>query len=129
MSIYGTTFSVGEAEPVWPEDEPAGVVLWRGRGGRNDWPIDAEHYHRLSISGAAMPSWCVPGHDDHERYVGCCDGYATPGPWYRLGIYDEPPFDGPESIEALLDEDAARALRDDLDAWLDRPKVRAKGEA
>ena len=123
MSIYGTTFSVGEIDPM-PEDPP-GVVLWRGVGGRNDWPIDADHYERLSVSGAAIPAWCVPGHQHHEDPdTKCdCDGYATPGPWYRLGIYAETAA-GPEPVEALLDEDAVRAIRDDLTAWLNRPKAR-----
>ena len=129
MSIYGSTFSVGEVSPVWDDDNSPGVVLWRGIGGRNDWPIDGEHYHRLSISGATIPAWCVPGHQGHEDPRNpCCDGYATPGPWYRLGIYDEPPFDGPQSVEALLDEDAVRSLRDALTDWLDKPKARPTEE-
>lgn len=119
MSIYATTFSVG-----YPEDEDTpGVVLIRDDG-NNHYP-DPETWRRGAIDGAEIPGSCVPGHEN--------DGAAddNPGNWYRLSgcsIRTVPEFpDRPQlwsDQEYVLDEDAARALRDDLTRWLDHPKTR-----
>lgn len=127
MSIYGTTFDVGD--PDDPDDDP-GVVLIRD-GGTNHWP-SPERNRRGSLDGAAIPSWCVPG---HPNALGA-PGYEEPGGWYRLGACsvktvpefpDEPPKFWRDQ-EYLLDEDAARALRDDLTRWIDLPKTRPVAE-
>ena len=60
-----------------------------------------------------------------------------PGGWYRLGGASyRIPEDHPElgaaiwsDQEYLLDEDAARALRDDLTRWLELPKTRPVEDA
>ena len=121
MSIYGTTFVVGDPD----EEYEAGVVLIRDDG-TNHWP-SLETNRRGSLSGAAIPSWCVPGHEDN---INDEPGYEAPGPWYRLAGCSWRHEDGFKGYrlwsdqEYLLDEDAARALRDDLAAWLDLPKTR-----
>jgi hypothetical protein len=120
MSIYGTTFSVGFPEP----DQPPGIVLIRDDG-TNHYP-SLEKNRRGALDGAVIPSWCVPGHQDNM------DGYEAPGGWYRLSGSSWRIPEGYEAFgegiwsdqEYLLDEDAARVLRDDLTAWLDLPKTR-----
>jgi hypothetical protein len=121
MSIYGTTFTVGFIDE--PEQAP-GVVLIRDNG-ENHWP-SLDRNRRGALDGAAIPSWCVPGQSDDEE----SPGYLAPGPWYRLGgcsMRHEEGFEGEHlwsDQQYLLDEDAARALRDDLTRWLDLPKTR-----
>lgn len=123
MSIYGSTFSAGD--PVDPES--VGVVLIRD-GGTNHWPTP--EINRIgSVDGAWIPSWCVPGHQDEDDEP----GYEGPGPWYRLSGCSWRHVDGFDGFrlwsdqEYLLDEDAAKALRDDLTRWLDAPKTRPTG--
>jgi hypothetical protein len=118
VSTYSTTFGVGD--PDDPDDEP-GVVLIRD-GGNNHWP-SLNRNRRGTLSGAQIPSWCVPGHHNSM------EGDEEPGGWYRLAGCSwrcEPGFTGERfwlDTEYLLDEDAARALRDDIQRWLDRPKT------
>lgn len=109
MSIYATTLSVGDQD-----DEDPGVVVIRNTsdlrlGGRNDHP-DPNTWPRGSISGAHIPSWCVPGHDAEKPFAVAA--------WYRLSIDHGHTF-----IDAVLDEHAVRALRDHLSAWLEEEKV------
>lgn len=60
---------------------------------------------------AHIPTWHVPGHQDSA------DDESV-GPWLRLDV------DGRSRwVSVVLDEDGARALRDDLDRWLRTPKV------
>ena len=132
MSIYGSTFSAGDPDN---RDEDPAVVLIRDNG-ENHWPSLGRN-RRGSIDGAWIPGWCVPGHDSDADLPGHDSdanlfGYEKPGGWYRLSgcsVRTAPEFPNtPAQLwrdqEYLLDEVAARLLRDDLTAWLALPKTR-----
>lgn len=126
MSIWCSQQTIGHDEF---EDGP-GVVLTYALGFSNHYPdTSGECELPASIDLATIPRWCVPGHyDDYEE--------DEVGPWLRLSVHAPRAFDwygpaedrkrnaGPIDADVVLDEEAARALRDQLTEWLDAPKVR-----
>lgn len=107
-----------------------GEVRAYAEGWSNHYPT-ADVEAPAAVDIAHIPTWCVPGHGDDE---GVTD--VPFGPWLRLNVYspdaltwwvkDEAgnPTPAPVNGAVVLDEDAVRALRDDLTGWLNQPKVR-----
>lgn len=91
------------------------------RGGAVYGYGDGRYPHPARLLGcvdlAHIPAWCVPGHGDADESDEC----DMVGPWLRLSITTRD-----ENADAELDENAARALRDDLSAWLARGKVQPR---
>lgn len=129
MSIWQSSTVAGADE----DGTVAGTVVSYINGWSNHYPgtdlphngIEAEE--AASIGLGQVPPWCVPGHDDLDMDTD--DGL---GPWLRLDVSTrrvslwpgtEPV--GPRDLHSVcMDEDAVRALRDELTAWLDISKVR-----
>ena len=126
-------------EPV-PQVAERGVVLSYAEGWSNHYPdLTGEAERPAVIALADVAPWCVPGHG-YERDAYVCEtcrvphDHDEPGPWVRLEV------EAPEALNfwgaggvgkverqgatVVMDEQAARSLRDDLTAWLDRDKVR-----
>lgn len=98
MSFWASYPEIGD------DGEGPGTVLrwWERYPATDDSPA--------SVSLAAIPSYCVPGNADDEST-------DAVGPWLRLDTFDR------EWHPVVLDETAARTLRDQLTQWLDRTKV------
>lgn len=143
MSIWCSWPPIGH-DPYDDPDAPGGEVRTYAAGFSNHHP-DASGTHELPahISLAHIAPWCVPGHDQDApgyRCTGCSyahDGWDV-GPWLRLGLYaddslefarDRQHHTGPIATTVVLDYRAARALRDQLNDWLARPKVNPREEA
>ena len=119
-----------------------GNVLSYAEGFGNHYPnLDGTHERPAVLALAHIPSWCAAGHDMRgEGYVctGCGEYHddTAYGGWLRLEVEapetlsfwrrddDGKPEVIREGATVVLDEEAARSLRDDLTEWLDRPKVR-----
>lgn len=98
-------------------------------GWSNHYPTHGFDDPVATVSLAHIPVWCVPGRDEESEEV---------APWVRLTVdsagaltwwTDDPadrPAPAPVHASVVLDEDAARALRDDLDEWLAQPKAHPK---
>ncbi|OBJ62514.1 hypothetical protein [Mycobacterium asiaticum] len=78
-----------------------------------------------SIGTGWLPPWTVPGHDDTGEDID-----TTVGPWLRLdvltrrvSIWAGVEIGNQDVISVCLNEDAVRALRDNLSTWLERDKV------
>lgn len=131
--------------PVEPVAE-RGKVLSYAEGFSNHYPDDTgTHETPASINLAYVAPWCVPGHDqdgDSFSCTGCGrqhEDVADVGDRVRLDVdapqalsfWREDGEDGPvvkpAHVSVVLDEEAARQLRDDLDAWLKAKKVRPNG--
>ncbi len=79
----------------------------------------------LGIDHAAP--WCVPGHDE------CSDCDDEVGHYLRLSMWDDgslywsakesPARREPRYMAVVMDVEAARALRDDLDEWLAKAHI------
>lgn len=106
MSIYSSRATIGD--PDWEYSRP-GIVGSYQPGNAHYWPTDTNS----TIETADVPAWCVPGHETEDQN----DIYR--GQWLRLEI------NAVEQATVLIDADAARSLRDDLDAWLTLPKITA----
>lgn len=101
MSIYGTTFSVGEG---LPEDAPGRVSGYTDNDARRIAPA-ADGSAEVGL--AHIPGYCWPGADEHADTV-------PDAPWVRLSVVA-----GPEYADVNLDVTAARSLRDALTDWID----------
>lgn len=113
-----------------------GNVLSYAVGFSNHYPdLTGSHERPAVVALADIAPWCVPGHDAGECPCGEHHDHPDTGPWLRLEVAAPETLsfwrrDGrkpevlSEEATVVLDEAAARALRDDLTAWLDRPKVR-----
>ena len=151
MSIWCSWPAIGH-DPHDEEPLRGGEVRTYATGWSNHFPTaDGEAELPASIDLADIAPWCVPGHEQdaaNYRCTGCGAEHDHPecGPWLRLGLYAEQSRTWHGSLDShgvfapivstatmhatvVLDEDAARALRDDLTAWLDRPKVRPRRDA
>ena len=122
MSIWCSLPTVGFSD--W-DDEQVGQVRSYATGWSNHYPAtDDTVEQRACIDLAHTPTWCVPGHSDHDGYI---DGVYGLGPWLRLHVdtweHDCERVVGPVRAGVVIDEEAARALRDALTDWLDTPKV------
>lgn len=125
MSIWASWLTIGHDD----HESAGGVVLTYASGFSNHYPdTTASHELPASVDLAHIPPWCVPGHGDHE-----CDAHV--GDWLRLSVHAPRAFDfwgpngqrrnaGPVNADVVLDEAAARVLRDQLDEWLALPKLR-----
>ncbi|MGC0251527.1 hypothetical protein [Pseudactinotalea sp. Z1748] len=139
MSIWATLCHIGTDYLDERPQPERGHVLTYAEGWSNHYPnLTGEAELPAMIGLAEMPGWCVPGHwltaEDPS------DGaYDHKGPWVRLDLHAECALnfwgDGTarpsvEKVNAsiVLDEEAARSLRDDLDAWLSEPKAYPKEE-
>ena len=141
MSILGSREDIGweeggselgadgewrEVPGQWGEN---GRVLSYCDGWSNHYPNEDSGVELpATICLAEIPSWCVPGHRDSEDH-------GVLGPWVRLDV-DSPravtvwspgsihqPQPNPQHVSVILDEQAAKALRDQIDEWLDARKV------
>jgi hypothetical protein len=121
-------WQTAKGKPV-PKKAERGTVLSYANGWSNHYPdLTGEAERPAVIALAHMPKWCVPGHDE-------TGDYDINGPWLRLEVvapetlnFWEKGDDGGPTVEedgasVVLDEEAARSLRDDLTRWLDRPKA------
>lgn len=144
MSIWCSWPAVGQ-EPFDPaEPNRGGDVRTYAEGWSNHFPTtDGTAELPACIDLADIAPWCVPGHgqeliDGAWTCPGCGADHDHPetGPWLRLGVTSmasrhwwtqdgKPgPHDGPGlDTFVVMDEGAARQLRDDLTEWLERPKV------
>jgi hypothetical protein len=105
-----------------------GNVLSYANGFSNHYPdLTGEAERPAVIALATMPHWCVPGVEE-----GAYD-YDSAGPWLRMEVAAPEVVSfwsadkgevSSEGATVLLDEEAVQSLRDDLTAWLDRPKAR-----
>lgn len=105
-----------------------GTVVAYRQGWSNHYPGQDPG---ATVGVAHIPAWCVPGHKDADGSDEC----DVVGPWLRLDI-DSPDakaygaggveHSAPVHGSAVLDEAAARSLRDDIDAWLRRGKVQPR---
>lgn len=122
-----------EGEPVPPEGAVRGNVLSYADGFSNHYPdLTGENERPACIELAHIAPWCTPGHSEPDV------DYDAVGGWLRLEVacpevvnYWEKDDDGdptikPEGATVVLDEEAVRALRDDLTAWLECAKVSAR---
>ena len=98
-------------------------------GWSNHYPTDGFDDPTALVAIAHIPAWCVPGR--RETHMSEYDEVA---PWVRLDVHadgaltwwtdgGEKPEPAPAHASVVLDEEAARSLRDDLTQWLDTPKV------
>lgn len=112
-----------------------GNVLSYAEGFSNHYPdLTGSHERPAVIALAHLAPWCVPGHRECDDCFHSEEHEA--GPWLRLEVAapetlsfwtkaeDGGPEVTPEGATVLLDEEAARSLRDDLTTWLDRRKAR-----
>lgn len=124
MSIWGTLEHIGN-----DGDGPTqrGTVLSYADGFSNHYPDLTGEYERPAyVQVAIVPPYCVPSHEDWT------EDDDTLGSWLRLDVQAPEPLNmrlGEFAVEAraatvVLDEEAARSLRDELTWWLDQPKVR-----
>lgn len=144
MSIWCSGESIGAEYPDSPRrtehhgdgsvrvrsdtGDQRGVVVSYASGWSNHYPEPNNPEAPASVDLATIPVWCVPGHREDEDW-------ETVGPWVRLTV-DGWSRDfhsgawGPMFCESVvLDEEAARLLRDELDAWIARPKAQPITEA
>lgn len=137
MSIWCTWEHIGTDPRAWrdadtdeaiPKHAERGNVLSYAAGFSNHYPdLTGEHERPATVAIASIPVWCVPGHDEEND--------DELGPWLRLEVaapetlnhwvkdVDGKPQIEPEGASVVLDEEAARSLRDDLSAWLGRAKA------
>jgi len=128
VSIWCSTHTVGfDRFAEWAKRPTGGAVRAYAEGWSNHYPT-ADVEGPAAIDLATIPTWCVPGHraanPDAERRC---------GPWLRLTVAadgtdhrkGEPYY---STTTVVLNENAARALRDHLDEWLARPKARPRRE-
>lgn len=138
MSIWCSWEHIGTDPRDWreadgtpvPKTAARGDVLSYAQGWSNHYPDHTGEAERPAVLALAhIAPWCVPGHgvDDAD--------YDAVGPWLRLEVAapeslnfwqkDEEgrPLVEKESATVVLDEEAVRSLRDDLTAWLERPKA------
>lgn len=131
MSIWCSWEAVGWDDEA-DEPTPNGSVRSYASGWSNHYPTNDDTVEMPStISLAHIAPWCVPGHPDAtETAAGEC------GDWLRLTVDTwEHNWKAPTSIigdlnaSVVLDETAARTLRDQLTDWLARPKLTPKEQA
>lgn len=116
-------------KPVEQRPERGNVVSYAD-GFSNHYPdLTGTHERPAVIAVASVPHWCVPGVEEGDY----SDDSAAP--WLRMEVVAPESLnfwakdaDGNPAIEeraalVILDEEAVRSLRDDLTAWLDRPKA------
>lgn len=141
MSIWAAGIVAGETDDY----EHDGSVVSYINGWSNHYPgefVNPENpgVHRFgsarditeetpaAIGTGWLPPWCVPGHsdtgDDIDTHV---------GPWLRLdlmmrtvSIWSGVEIGYQDVHSVCLNEDAVKALRDNLTEWIDREKVRPK---
>lgn len=107
MSIYASRADVG----LYPESSRTnGDVLAYQRSHVFPSP---DHPH-AAIFTASIPGHCVPGQDD--------DDFEHDARYLRLDVADGTNGHFITST-VVLTERGAQALRDELDAWLARPKL------
>lgn len=107
-----------------------GNVVSFADGFSNHYPnLTGTHERPAALAIATIPHWCVPGVEEGDF------DYDAAGPWLRLEVtapetlnfWEKDEAGNPkieqEGATVILDEEAARSLRDDLTAWLDRPKA------
>lgn len=122
MSIWVSLPIIGHPGPMDAFEERRGDVRSYATGWSNHYPDHTvEHDSRIDL--ALIPVWCVPGHRESTSTT-------LVGPWLRLGVdtrtHDFHDPTGPTSpvyVSVVMDEEAVRALRDDLTDWLHRPKA------
>lgn len=140
MSIWATLHHIGTDHLDRTPRPERGHILTYAEGWSNHYPdLTGEAELPAMIALAEMPAWCVPGHErTAEDPTDAAFGHK--GPWVRLDLHAERALnfwgDGVTRPSAervhtsiVLDEEAVRALRDDLSAWLDEPKVHPKEAA
>ena len=131
MSIWSSADYIGT---IHREPAQRGHVLTYAKGFSNHYPDHTGAHERpASLAVADIPEWCVPGHE--HTYADFDSTDDSTGPWLRLDVNAHESLNhwvkddhGNPTVEhinasVVLDEAAARALRDDLDAWLERPKI------
>lgn len=119
MSIWCSLPAIGFDDDEL--DEPVGQVRSYASGWSNHYPTtDGTVERDATLDLAYIPAWCAGGDDDSDAV----------GPWLRLGVrshahnYSSPAeVVGRADATVVLDEDAVRALVDQLTQWLARPKV------
>lgn len=140
MSIWASGFVAGENDDG---DFTADVVSYIN-GWSNHYPghfvnphppplpagfsRDVTEETPASIGTGWIPPWCVPGHHDAEEQGLDVDTHL--GPWLRLDITMQTVSIwagleiGNQDVHSIcLNETAVRALRDNLNEWLDREKL------
>lgn len=112
----------------WAKRPTGGTVRAYSKGWLNHYPTnDVEGPAAIEL--ATIPSWCVPGH--YEEHTAAAERRC--GPWLRMTVaaegddyWKKPAEPYYSSTTVVLNERAAKALRDHLDEWLARPKARPK---
>lgn len=121
-----------------PKVAQRGIVLSYAEGFSNHFPDETGTHERPAVVALAdIAPWCVPGHDEDCGPCGRRHDYPDTGPWLRLEVeapetlnYWAKDAEGNPAVErdgatVILDREAAKALRDDLTEWLDRPHLEA----
>lgn len=128
MSIWCSSHVVGfDQRAGWAKRPTGGTVRAYAEGWSNHYPTnDVEGPAAIDL--ATVPVWCVPGH--HDETPG---SERRCGPWLRMTVTAEGtdhwnggPTPYYSTTTVVLNERAARALRDHLDEWLSRPKARPR---
>lgn len=123
MSIWSTWVAAGHDDSGL--HAPIGDVRSYATGWSNHYPDTVVEQPSCVMVGV-IPQWCVPGHQDDAM----CDAV---GEWLLLTAVGwrhdfaspaAPPAER-ESVSVSMNADAVRALRDQLTAWLDGPRVSA----
>ncbi len=125
MSIWSPFAEIGFPW-IWRESKRPvrGTVRGYAEGWSNHFPTaDVEGPGCIML--ASIPVWCVPGHHDDED--------DRVGEWVRIHVHATghdhwQHEDYVADATVVLNPAAARALRDELDGWLARPKARARRE-
>ena len=140
MSIWITRKELGWEDEGWhtmdgeeiPPEKVGGEVRTYASGFSNHYPTtDDKVETRACIDTSSIPSFCVPGHRDETEDEASFYKY---GPWLRVGMHTSRfEYDGeteykvePVSASVVMDEEAVRTLRDELNAWLETDKVYPK---
>ncbi len=130
MSIWSPWGAIGYDLTRKPPRKMRGQVRSFATGWSNHYP-NAQVEAPAQLDLATLPSRTDLGHEDDT------DDDAA-GPWLRLGMLapdarswwrrddNGEPVRAPVDATVVLDEEAARALRDDLTEWLDMPKARPR---
>lgn len=130
MSIWAPWATVGyeEPRPGRPRSRCPAVLSY-AEGWSNHYPDRSGEVEReASVDLAYIPDYCVSGREEAGR-VGAWLRLSATSPlalsWWPRDSRSRPAPE-PQFAALVLDERAVRALRDELDAWLARPKVGPK---
>lgn len=130
MSIWCSWDHIG-SDPRDAEQQ-GGQVRSYAHGFSNHYPTtDGEYEQPAAVALAHIAPWCVPGHGDPCTTCVVSHDHPEVGPWLRMEVASHEhswkdggiPTGREEGATIVMDEDAVRALRDDLTRWLALPKL------